>query len=309
MPARGLHRPQQRDVFEDMVTDAGVSAGPVIGGRVDAQELAVRRGQRRPRGPFGQPQRQEREPRPLQERLDQPFREGLGVLAGVGRDEVEAGRAQQSDRPGDPVRGDGDVRVDEYQHVSLGFVREPCTRVRFAEPAGRHGAAAKYPDPAVTVGHCTGRLGGAVGGGIVIDDHFEVGERDRGQDRGQARGHPFGFVAHRQQHAHQFGHRSGVRCDPQQAGVHGGVHSEHGCGDRAHGQRPFCPAVQPCPAARPATRASGRAVGAHAAGWYCRPVTVATAATAASTVPMPIPPASATSGRSKNTRFASNDEA
>ena len=72
-PPAALDRPGQLDVLQHPVAHRRVPAGPVVAGPVHHQELPAGRGQRRPRRALHRPQRQEGQPRPLQQRLHQPL--------------------------------------------------------------------------------------------------------------------------------------------------------------------------------------------------------------------------------------------
>ena len=209
-------------------------AGPVVRGAADGEQLPVGGGQRRPGRALGQPQRQEGQPGPLQQRLDQPFRRGDGALPGIGRDQVEAVPAEQVDGGGDRAGRQHDVGVEEDQDVAarVGGVGELLAGVRLAQPAGRQRSAGEDPraEPA-------GDVAGAVGRAVV--EHEHLGDPVLGQRGRQAGADPRRLVAYREQHRHPLRTGPGRRVGPaQQRGVHRGVGGAGGGQDRAGADQP-----------------------------------------------------------------------
>jgi len=86
---------------------------------------------------FGEAQRQQRQPRPLQQRLHEPFGGGIGHLARIRRHPVEPMSAQHVDGGGDRARLEADVGVDECQDLSAGGRGQLAASVRLAQPARR----------------------------------------------------------------------------------------------------------------------------------------------------------------------------
>ena len=147
-PPTRLSRPEQGEVVEDL--GVGVTACGPVGLRVDGEQLAVRRGKRRAGRELGGPQRQHREPRPRQQRLDQAFGAALGELARVRRDEVEPAAAQQVDRGGERrAARHGRRRRRRRTPRCAGAPRPPVGGRPRASPASRPGAARRRaPAPA-----------------------------------------------------------------------------------------------------------------------------------------------------------------
>ena len=175
---------------------------------------------------LGHPQRHQRQPGPLQQRLHQPFGETDRHLARVRRDEVEAAPPQQRHRGCQRVRLQHHVGVDEDQHRRVGRLPgELVAGPRLSPPPVGQVAAGEQPHPVVGAGHPAYDLGGAVGRAVVEHQHPQVAHPGLGQQAAQARLDPQRLVAHRQQHRDRLGHRRRVgRRDPQPVQVPRGVH-------------------------------------------------------------------------------------
>ncbi len=161
-----LDGPQQRDVLEYLVTDRGVAARALVYRPPHRQQLAVGRRQRRAARALGDAQRQERQPGPLQQRLDQPLGGGAGLLPGVRANQVETRALQQVHGGGDSVRCEYYVGIDEDQHLAgrIGGLGELLAGVRLAEPAGGQRRAGEQPHLRSGPAH---HIRGAVGGPVI----------------------------------------------------------------------------------------------------------------------------------------------
>ena len=101
----------------------------------------------------------------------------LDALADDGADGRVLGRAHEG---GQPIRQDHVVRVEERQP-------RPARDVEPAVPRVRDPAVGRQPDqdhPRVTLGDRGHDVGGAVGGGVVDDEHLQA-DVDLVEDRGQ----------------------------------------------------------------------------------------------------------------------------
>jgi hypothetical protein len=223
-----------------------VAAEPGVGRSIDEEELAVGGGERRPRGPFGQSERQGRQPRPLQQRLDEALGPRHRALSRIGADHGQPGAAQHVHGGGECVRGQDHVGVHEHQHTGMVTAVRRLARERgvgellagpgLAEPAGRHGRSGQQLHACVGAGHLPHHLGGAIGRLVVQHDDPAVGYRvEGGPDRGQAVADPVGLVARRHQHGDALTRRRRIgRGSPQPAQV------VQGQAETAEGQRGAC---------------------------------------------------------------------
>ena len=302
--AHGLDCAGHRDVLEDLVADRRVATRSLVCRGCDRQDLSVGGGEGGPRGVLGHAQRQGRHPRPLQQRLDQPFGDGDRDLAWVGAGQVEAGVPHQPGDAAHRVWSQDDVRVDEQQQVRGGVVGEGClgqamAGPRLAQPSLRWvlAAAVEHLEPGVLGHRGAHEVAGAIGRAVVEHDHAQGGMVLR-QQPCQARLDPVGLVARGQQDGHaDLLHRITWRhdgCGSQVAGVPRGVGGEPGGQDRG-GQ-------------------DGRASGSHrvpTTAWSgaCRSSGTTRRAHGITVMPMAIAPQTATAGRPKNTAAAITLEA
>ena len=270
----------------------------------DRQDLSVGGGEGGSRGVLSHAQGQGRHPRPLQQRLDQPFGGGDRHLAGVGAGQVEAGVPHEPSDAAHRVRGQDDIRVHEQQQVRWRVGGERClgqamAGPRLAQPSlrGVLGAAVEHLEPGVPGHRGPHEVRGAVGRAVVEDDHAQ-GWVVLGQQPREARLDPVGLVARGQNDGHaDLLHRIAWRhdgCGPQVAGVPRGVGGEPGGQDRGGQDGRACgPHRVPTTARSGARRSSGTTRRAQG-------MTV---------IPMAIPPQTATAGRPKNTAAAITLEA
>jgi hypothetical protein len=213
------------------------------------------------------PQRQEGQPGPLQQRLDQAPGAGDPGVRGQQREPRQRGH-----RPGDRIRGQHHVGVQEHQHLGVpGGVGELRAGVRLAEPAVRQRAAGEQPH--LVTGDRPHHVGGAVGRTVVQHQDLQVPDAALAEQRIEARRDPVGLVAQRQQHGHPRAGGGTPGQAAQQDGIHHGVPGEQ---DQRHQREPAHAAI------RSRCRASRTARGI-------------------TTAPMTTPPHAAEAGRSRKT--------
>ena len=99
------------------------------------------------------------------------------------------------------MRCEDDIRVDEYQHRSVGLCGKSVTGPRFAEPPlrGIHVIRVEELDSRIRPDDISHDIGCAVGGAVIEDDDLELVYAFLGEQGFQAGCHPVGLVTQGQQ--------------------------------------------------------------------------------------------------------------
>ena len=142
-PGRPHASPPAASARSSSTASRHVAARALVRRPAHDEELPVGGGQRRPRRAFGQPQRQQRQDRPLQQRLHQPLDNRHRLLPRMRRHEVQTCRLEQRDRGGDRRRARPERRRRETPaRRPPGRRPRRAARTRAACPASQAGSGA-----------------------------------------------------------------------------------------------------------------------------------------------------------------------